>query len=651
MAKKQKAKSPAAKYGTPRKSIVDFDLLDDLESRLKAGDIYDVCYEVRALEERAPRDINVAILAFQCAIEMGDTIEQERLSLKMISLAPTDPRNTLNLAFTYLKNNRAVLGIEKLEEFVKRWPNHQEADKIRRDLVELRDALAKDAPDLGLAPDVQLKFTRTHEECQSLLDRGELPAARRAAEALIKIKPDFAAAHNNIGMSYALECDFPKAVLALRGVIDFEPDNIHALSMLTKLSRVTGDREAMEEYAARLKASKAPAANRALKVMEALTFAGDHEAVLEEFDAVSGLAGRELATITHYAACASANLGDESRAVALWKDAISSDPAFTFATENIADLKRPLGERHGPTVFALQQIGSPKIILDMAAVASTITATSTNPEDRLIRQLLKRNPWLPPAASAIFEFCNSTTISMVMALLEHSEHPGAGDAIRNLALGRRGSDELRTRAVGLLTRMNVTMPSPLPFWSKGVLRTVEFRPYAVSTKAKPSGLPKEVDAMLKRAFDLHYDEEYEKALKILYQLQAVVTHPTIESNIAANLAAIGREPEALAIIKEIYNTYPDYLYARYAYAGHLAREGKVTEAKDVIAKTNRPETLHVTEHLAFCVAQCEVLIAENDLDTLKVYYEMIESVDEEHPMLDRLDEIMGIEDMDDEYLD
>jgi tetratricopeptide (TPR) repeat protein len=82
----------------------------------------------------------------------------------------------------------------------------------------------------GLTGPDALEIAELHEQLQSALALGEYPQVRRMAEQLLKRKPDFAPALNNLAMAYNMEGKLAQAIATERRVLEFEPGNTDAAS-------------------------------------------------------------------------------------------------------------------------------------------------------------------------------------------------------------------------------------------------------------------------------------------------------------------------------------------------------------------------------------------------------------------------------------
>src|SRR5262249_39496423 len=144
-----------------------------------------------------------------------------------------------------------------------------------------------------------------------------------------------------------------------RKVLELAPDNLHALSNLTRFLVLHGQLDEARQAAERLKALTSPREDVWVKKADALSYLGDDQGVLDAWQA----ACREgeprgtplaLAMLCHLAGVAHARQGREGQARLLWQQALGHVPGFDLPRRNLDDLGRPPGQRHAPYPYTLQ---------------------------------------------------------------------------------------------------------------------------------------------------------------------------------------------------------------------------------------------------------------------------------------------------------
>src|SRR4051812_44179496 len=93
---------------------------------------------------------------------------------------------------------------------------------------------------------------------------------------------------------------------------------------------------------------------------EALSFLGDDAGVLDvvrraraDLAASGKWEGYRAALLAYLAAAAAYRQGKEAQARKFWEQSLAHDPDFEGSRNNLADLNRPIGERHAGWAYTL----------------------------------------------------------------------------------------------------------------------------------------------------------------------------------------------------------------------------------------------------------------------------------------------------------
>ncbi len=176
-----------------------------------------------------------------------------------------------------------MLSLRAFRNFLERFPDHPRAAEARKTVADLEAAVEQLLHEAGLEGPDGFELAVLHEQLQSALGQGEYGQVRTIAEQLLKRKPDFAPVLNNLAMTYSLEGKLAQAIATQRRVLEFDPRNIHALANLVIYYCRLGRLDDARTWAELLKQSDDRAADRAVKIAEALSFLGDDEGVLETY--------------------------------------------------------------------------------------------------------------------------------------------------------------------------------------------------------------------------------------------------------------------------------------------------------------------------------------------------------------------------------
>ena len=85
------------------------------------------------------------------------------------------------------------------------------------------------------------------------MELGNYTRCRQLAKKLLQQRPDFVPILNNLSQVDWLEGDLPGAIETSRKVLEIDPQNVHALSNLTRYLFMQGKQDEAWEFAKRLK--------------------------------------------------------------------------------------------------------------------------------------------------------------------------------------------------------------------------------------------------------------------------------------------------------------------------------------------------------------------------------------------------------------
>jgi len=143
----------------------------------------------------------------------------------------------------------------------------------------------------------------------------------------------------------------------------------------------------------------------------------------------------------------------------------------------------------------------------------------------------------------------------------------------------------------------------------------------------------EVADLLANAVDALHVGDGVTAERILKQaLAREPDAPDVINNLAAALELQGRMEEGQQMFRANHQRHPDYFFGRTSMARMLAREGKVDQARAMLAPLLTQRRQHITEFAALCITQIEIHIAEMDLKGAQAWLGLWERGNPDHPM-------------------
>ena len=551
-------------------------------------------------------------------------------------LTPNRAEVKLGLAGGYLANSRPALAYRTFQEFLRKWPNHEQAAGVTKLLPDLDKVLTEALTDLNLSqtlsPESKLDFASKHEEAQVLMEAGEFERGKRLAEALLKQYPQFTPALNNLSLIEWLEDNLPAAIEASQKVLEQEPENIHALSNLTRFLFMQGKTEQARQMAARLQASGAQGYQSWLKKIEALSFIGDDEgvlALLEEArraDALDELSG----LFYHWCAVATYRLGDAAQARAHWQKALKLSPGFELASANLQALKKAPHERLCPQAFSADLWLPKKTIEALASIAKQAAYRKGGQSfQEKMKEFMERHPVIVHFVPIALRNGDAPARETALDLADLSEYPALLNDLKDFAQSQEGTDELRLQALQILSKHGAFQPGQkVDMWIKGKWTPIltlgfEITPEPMLDKIKPKALE-----LMKQAIEALRVKDGARAENLLRAALKIEPEQTsLLNNLALALMQQDKNKEAEALVKHITEDFPEYFFGQITLARMSIRDGNLEKARAIINHwMETKKKFHTTEFSALCKAQIDLSIEERQYDSADSWLEMWERV-------------------------
>jgi tetratricopeptide (TPR) repeat protein len=519
---------------------------------------------------------------------------------------------------------------------VPRWPEHERAAGVRETAARLEAMAREILADAAVTGDDALEVGALHEEAQVLMEGGRLAEARATAQELLRRRPDFAPAYNNLSLIEMLGGDTDAAIATARRVLELDAQNFHALGNLTRFHVMRGEFDEAREYAARLRAARSENPDIYVKKAEALSYLGDDAGVLDALrEAQEAEAeGRLNALLWHLAAVALMRQGREDEAKQYWQRALEAAPGFEPAQANLSDLGRPVGERHAPWPFHLSEWVPRSLIEDLVKQTGSVSARKEAAMERAGRRFLELHPAVTKLIPVLLERGDPVGREFAVRVSVLAKTPELLAALRDFALGQHGPDALRMQAAQPLLEAGLMTGGMTRFWLKGEWQDLLL--LGIELHGEPLlKLPRQAERLLHQALDALRDGDGVKAEALVRQaLELAPDVPALYNNLAKAYEAQGRRAEAEETIRQIHERFPDYLFGRANLAQLLTRDGHLDAAEELLKPLFARRRMHFSEFAVFAVAQIELALARRERRAARSWFEMWEEADPDNPLLD-----------------
>jgi tetratricopeptide (TPR) repeat protein len=371
-----------------------------------------------------------------------------------------------------------------------------------------------------------------------------------------------------------------------------------------------------------------------VKKIEALSFLGDDQGALEAFEGAQKANALEDSPkapfIYHLAAVASFRMGREEEARRYWKQSLRLDPTFSLAKENLEDLKNPVGERNGAWPFDLTSWIPRRTIED---IASTMRAGGKD-EKSAARRIMRNHPEIDQIIPALLDRGDPHGREFALRLARMLETPAMLTALRDFALGQRGSDQQRHLAAQTASQAGLLPTGQARMWLNGEWQEIFLIGIQIHGEAQDRFKPQTERLLIEAG--MAYREFDGKRAEQLYK-QALELEPDsirIMNNVAGAYSMQGRTEEAKALIWKIHERDPDYLFARTSLSKFLVEEGKLDQAEEMLRPLLERRRMHHSEFGSFCDAWINLNVARGKDKEAVAWLQIWEGMGEEHPILE-----------------
>lgn len=572
-------------------------------------------------------------LAYACH-QLGDLTSYLTYCEKLVGLSPKSAENLLALATAYAMNFRPMLALRVYRDFLAEWPDHEEAPRIRQDVVLLETNAQSYLAEAGLAGEEGLSKLMMHEEIQVMLSDGRYKEGETMARKLIANHPQFAPAHNNLSLMFHLTGRIEEAIAVARHVLSFDPDNFQATGNLARYLFLNGQSEESVAVAARFKEMRSDNPDFWVKQAETFSYLGDDEAVLTAFRRAEKLAISDKvpnpALIYHLAAVASARLENESDAKRYWNKALALSPGFELARKNLEDLKKPIGERHGAWAYDLGY-WLPRATIEDLIRQMHPKKTNDTALKRIVENFLRSRSDLRQLIPLLLERCDPAAVELVLMLANVSQNPELMETVKNFALGQRGSDQQRFQAAQMAVKAGLLPSGEICMWSLGKQTTFILLNTEITGEPVPWKIPPQARQLAEKAMkQLQQGRGYEAEQLLNQALKLAPGDIRLRNNLAATYKLQRRTAEYERMIEQIYAEDPDYFFACAQMAELLIERGQTEEATRMIIPLSMLKKMHFSEMAMLCTVHIELALKEGRRDTARSWLDIFERVYPDH---------------------
>lgn len=592
----------------------------------------EVCRTLYPLCQSSPQEKWVWELLVDASLETGEMKIFQKACEGLYAIAPS-ASNSYMLASAYLKNKHPLMALHTFHQALELDPDHELATQARQTIELLEPEFQDLLAEIGLTSKDDWAVAMLHEQGQAYMEQGDYEEAREAEEQVLEKNPTFISARNNLSLISWMQRDIEGAITTAQGVLDFEPNNVHALSNLIHFLVIAGKLDTAKSYGDQLKASSASAWDGWTKKVEGLTYLADDDGVVEVWEQAQAATVEESPSsmlFYHLSAVALARKGKVEQAISQWKIAVKDYDDHDIAKENLDNIRNPIGQRNGAWPFQWEQWINPQ---EMHELQQTLDAgLKSKKADKLVanfERFLKHHPKVMSTLPRVLERGGPQGQEFILTIAEQVKTPELLEMVKVFALSQNGTDAMRNRAANLAAQAKLIPKDKVTLWIEGEWREIMLLAYQFHTDPLVKHT-KRVKSLLEEAIYLLRANSKKPAIEaetLLKQALAIEPDsPDLMNNLAMALSQQDREDETNALIHEIVDRYPDYLFASAAMAKLYLQNHEVEAAEALLHSFLSRDSFHIGEFDALMDAYIELSLAKKQREGARGWFNVWEQV-------------------------
>jgi tetratricopeptide (TPR) repeat protein len=597
------------------------------------------------LDRAHPQRPEILQALIECSVKLGDTHLYQYGCETLYRIRPSDPDLPYMLTSAYIKNAWPALALSMATGALTRDPGNEKAEQTRKLIEQLAPLVHEQMQAIGLTGPDGLECFCMHDQVRSLLAQGRYAKAWKVAEALAERRPQFPPAYNNGAEACFHDGEIARAIELTKRLLAFDPDNVFAQSNLIRFQCIFGKVDEARKLADRLKTIEPVVKDLALKQAEAFAYLGDDAAVLAVYEKGRVLPSgdaHEDAVLSHLAAAAACRQGQEETAREYWLASLRAKPHFDLARNNLDDLKQPPAVRNAPWSFDMRELVPQKLI---QGLATRVCAGKGEEEDSLAKAAFKyldSHPELEGLVPLLLDKSEAAGRELALHLAGVLRTPAIIRAVRDFALGQRGSDQLRVRAAHIATEAGALSEADQRLWLQGEWHTSPLRRFEINGEPVPQHHAPGVLELINEAGVAMRGGDAARTARILEKAMTVdPDDPVVMNNLAQAYGNLGREQEAEALTIRLHQRHPDYLFARLSLANLAVQRGRLERARELLQPLLSRKRFHFGEFAALCAAMIKLDLAEGKPEAARSWLDMWRASMPDHPGLAEYERRIG----------
>ena len=582
---------------------------------------------LKAMRQSRPDDRYVLVSYLDACLDAKQFREMRRASRDWVARHPDDCAIWRHYAGACFHESYFHEGQRAARIVVQRWPGTEAARVCGTFLSVARETHASATRWMG--PNPSDEMLACHEAIREVTEAGEFEEGVRLATPAASRWPKCQSIRNNLALSLGYLGRFDEVIVECRSALEAVPENVFAAAALTRSLYLLGRDDEARRALDHLLTTPFERGERWTKVAEILALMGEEERLLDwarpvieqNLDQETDPIYRAM--LRHYAACAEYRQGDEQAARKLWREALRIY-RIPVAVENLADLDRPVDNRHAAWYFARHEL-FPRPLID--ELLERLRGQTNEQCTLMSREHLRQHP---------------TTRRLMRVLLEQGDPGGREfacrfcrmvaddeslDLLMDFAQERWGSLSLRMQAIETVRAHGRFPEKLLKTWMNGKPSEVMSLSFSITREPIHEETDEVMRSLLQRAHTAMQRDDFVQSERLFEEATRLdPDDPGHHFNLASvrEMGRLGHDyNQAMQVI---HKRWPDYGFARMAVAIQLAQRGQWQEARDLTRMVMEQTEIHFTEFRMLAMCQVAIGIASGEFTSAKSWLDMAKGI-------------------------
>ena len=579
---------------------------DDLIARRRLHEARELLEREGGKRQRSPELLEMLLYVYQ---GLDDHLMIARTAERLVRLQPGNADGWMMMAQGYMFCGRVAMAANAWRHFLERWPKHENAVKARKAEEIAGEAATGMLKDLGFSED-DFDWLVLHDEILFEIGSGEFEDAVSKCRELLKAKPGVVSARNNLVLALFQLGRGAEARNVSRETVSTWPDNRFAEALHGRIEFLTGDAAEANAIADRIVRNPSDQQDAVAAQVELLGILGRDDDVLSVVKSAEPIDKdpRCCAALKHFEAVALMRSGRGAEAHASWKQCLKLDPGYTPATENLHDLNSSGGHAPWPDSIAKW---IPKPVIDQ------FVNELKSGDSGAFTRAVEKYPYFATLVPALLDRGDPIGRELAFRLARAVGSPEMLDALHDFAFSQRGPDDLRFQALTYLKEKGRLGAGPHRLYRDGDWDEIQVAGFDITDE--PSIPINPLTAELQtEGYKALTSGDAARGEQIFRQcLEIDSDDPSSLHNLAAAILQQGfeRKQEAVQLLLEVHERFPDYLFARTSLAQIAIYENDLERARELLSPLHERQQMHISEAMAFMAVSIEVAIARDNFGT------------------------------------